>query len=415
VTETVDVTRYAAKTNSGEANVPKKVFLSLLFPLFVSGQAFAGAYQAKILYSLGAPPGATNWGVENPNVNYGTTTAAGQTIGFSDQGLVLWTPTSIAVLAAPGMSQVEPGGATNGSQQVGYGLNSASGNYNALVFNGTSASEVNLEPTNLSGCIGSQAYGTNGSQQVGEAFGPSSEFWPQAMLWSGTPGSAVNLNPVGITNSVAYGLDATQQVGYGWGSSTSGADHALLWTSSAGTAVDLNPNFFGAATQSVAVSVSGSDQVGYEYAATDQDHAVLWTGSVASAVDLNPTDLSGINYSAAYATNGIDQVGYGYNNTTIISGNALLWSGTADSAVNLQTLLPATGTWFNSYAFWIDPAGNVYGTAQGINAGAEATFSLEWSPVPEPATGSLVLIGGAGVFMRRCRKRWDNSNQERPR
>jgi len=154
------------------------------------------------------------------------------------------------------------------------------------------------------------------------------------------------------------------------------------------------------------VSVSGSEQVGYEYAATDQDHAVLWTGSAASAVDLNPTDLSGINYSAAYATNGIDQVGYGYNNATIISGNALLWSGTAGSAVNLQTLLPATGTWFNSYAFWIDPAGNVYGTAQGMNAGADATFAVEWSPVPEPATGSMMLVVGAGVLMRRRRERW---------
>jgi hypothetical protein len=154
------------------------------------------------------------------------------------------------------------------------------------------------------------------------------------------------------------------------------------------------------------VSVGGNQEVGYEYATTNQDHAVLWSGSATSAVDLNPTDLSGINYSAAYATNGIDQVGYGYNSTNIISGDALLWTGTAASAVDLQTLLPATGTWFNSYAFWVDPAGNVYGTAQGMYAGADTTFAVEWSPVPEPAAISMLVIAGAGVFMCRRRERW---------
>jgi hypothetical protein len=53
-----------------------------------------------------------------------------------------------------------------------------------------------------------------------------------------------------------------------------------------------------------------------------------------------------------------------------------------DPLISIKTLLPATGTWFNSYAFWIDPAGNVYGTAQGMYAGADATFAVEWSPVP---------------------------------
>jgi len=70
-----------------------------------------------------------------------------------------------------------------------------------------------------------------------------------------------------------------------------------------------------------------------------------------------------------------------------------------------QALLPATGTWFNSHAFWIDPAGNVYGAAQGINAGADATFAVEWSPVPEPTTGAVVLIARAGVLKRPRRER----------
>lgn len=44
---------------------------------------------------------------------------------------------------------------------------------------------------------------------------------------------------------------------------------------------------------------------------TESIHAMLWNGTAGSAVDLNPTDVSGITTSYAYATDGSQQVGCG--------------------------------------------------------------------------------------------------------
>ncbi len=140
---------------------------------------------------------------------------------------------------------------------------------------------------------------------------------------------------------------------------------------------------------------------------------MLWTGTADSAVDLNPTDLSGISGSVAYATNGTVQVGYGFGPGTGPGDNiTLLWTGTAASAINLESLLPGyTNYWSwlganDTQAYSIDSAGNVYGAAWGTYDDMTGLFAVEWSPVnvPEPATGSLLLIAGAGILMRRRRQ-----------
>jgi hypothetical protein len=136
---------------------------------------------------------------------------------------------------------------------------------------------------------------------------------------------------------------------------------------------------------------------------------MLWTGTADSAVDLNPTELSGITGSVACATNGTVQVGYGYGPGFEYNVD-LLWTGTAASAINLEPLLPGyTNHWSwlganDTQAYSIDSAGNVYGAAWGTYDDMTGLFAVEWSLVPEPATGSLLLIAGAGILMRRRRQ-----------
>ena len=64
-------------------------------------------------------------------------------------------------------------------------------------------------------------------------------------------------------------------------------------------------------------------------------HAVLWTGTAASAVDLNPI---GYSASEALATNGTQQGGWAYNPLPAQSQHAALWSGNPDSFVDLNPL-----------------------------------------------------------------------------
>ncbi|MGD0461594.1 MAG: PEP-CTERM sorting domain-containing protein [Tepidisphaeraceae bacterium] len=134
-----------------------------------------------------------------------------------------------------------------------------------------------------------------------------------------------------------------------------------------------------------------------------QDDAFLWNGTAASAVDLAPTNLSGFTSSVAYGTNGVQQVGDAVHAATTYP-QAFLWSGSGATAVDLHTSLPASGVWTDSIADTIDTSGNAYGIADGTFGGVSGTFAVEWSPVPEPATESLLLIGGAGILLLRRRK-----------
>ena len=189
----------------------------------------------------------------------------------------------------------------------------------------------------------SSAYGTTGTQQVGEAF--SYGTGDNAMLWNGTATNYVDLQPSGFTNSYAHGISGTQQVGYGEGPAT-------------GT--------------------------GFPY------HALLWYGTAESYIDLDP---AGFTYSYAFGTNGTQQVGYGYGpDTTDWNSNALVWNGTASSYVNLEQFLPNTFT--SSEAYYIGTNGDIVGFATDTSG---LSHAILWEPttVPEPST--LALLGVAAI------------------
>jgi hypothetical protein len=288
---------------------------------------------------------------------------------------------------------------TSGAQQVGYAKDGNYGSLHAFLWNGTAYSAVDLGYPAVLGLFGiTEAYGTDGTHQVGAGYRPPDS--PHALLWSGSQESAVDLHPAGFDGSEAVGVSGNHQVGNG---TIGDVHHALLWGGTASSAIDLHPTDLNGFIHSFAVATTDSQQVGFGSKDPFGDysrytHALVWSGTAESAVDLQPTNLSGVDVSVANGTNGAHQVGVGYQGRdyggtiTPISGTgrALLWSGTADSVIDLQSLLPADFT--SSTANTIDTEGNVFGTAFD-SAGMQ--HAVEWVPVAvaEPA-GALLSTAG---------------------
>lgn len=195
----------------------------------------------------------------------------------------------------------------------------------ALMWSGTAASAIDLNPVGYSQSV---AYGNFGTTVVGFA-APVGSF-NHAVLWNGSAASVVDLNPAGFQSSIANAATTAKQVGAAYGTTTNFNNHAFLWGGTAATAVDLNPSGFGTSN---ATGVSGNIQVG---AGTLQSaaasHALMWSGTAASVVDLSPP---GFTESRAAAIDGNTQVGSGSFQFAGPS-RALLWHGTAASAIDLN-------------------------------------------------------------------------------
>jgi len=106
-----------------------------------------------------------------------------------------------------------------------------------------------------------------------------------------------------------------------------------LWLPPSGDVVELNPAFF---SSSAAVSTDGHQQVGYGYTGTNAQHASLWSGSADSAVDVHPS-FAGFDQSNASGAGGGRQVGRMFMGQGVsYVEHAVLWSGSAEAAIDLH-------------------------------------------------------------------------------
>ena len=143
--------------------------------------------------------------------------------------------------------------------------------------------------------------------------------------------TAIDLGPAESIGNAAYGAAGGRQVG------VAGGAQAALWDRSAAGFINLHPAHLGL-VGSVATGIGGGQQVGYglDAANINRLHALLWTGTAASAVDLTP---AGWAVALATGTDGTRQFGYGSATDPTggpESDHALMWNGTAAGFTDLN-------------------------------------------------------------------------------
>ena len=164
-----------------------------------------------------------------------------------------------------------------------------------------------------------------------------------------------------------------QQVGYGYGPST---NYSLMRCSGA-ERPGVRSNYTPAdSLRQGALGTNGTQQVGQGGTATGISWALLWSGTAESAVNLNP---SGFSNSVARGISGTQQAGYGCGTATGNQYHALLWSGTAESVVDLNPSVLS-----ESYAYGANGTQQVgygNGTATGgkVHASSGAARRAAWS------------------------------------
>jgi hypothetical protein len=244
-------------------------------------------------------------------------------LGVCSEAQAQWTVTSLHPAGA-GYSYAWD---ARNTQQVGQSVLFGS-NARATLWSGTPGSAVNLHPSFALVNGMSNAIATNGTRQVGWADRRiNQQNMQRPILWSGTAASAVDLSPAGATGGFAWALteDGTKQVGATY---VGPIQRASLWSGTAASWVDLNPT---GSTQSWAFGITddGTQQAGM--ATLDGVvSAALWSGTAASFVNLNP---AGSTSSVLVTTNGTQQVGQATIGGVARAG---LWSGTAASFVDLH-------------------------------------------------------------------------------
>jgi len=218
-------------------------------------------------------------------------------------------------------------------------------------------------------CVGGDLAGGSGLIQV------SQQSWANHALAIQFPsGEWKDIHPATFTHSFAWGTDGHGFVGVGeMGISTS----ALWWPTLEAHAVDLSEGHRDW-SMSRALGVSGSKQVG-EYAERNSfRHAVLWSGSADSAVDLNPR-----GYIQSKATGIMGSMVIGQACQNVINDHAAAWDIKRQEFYDLHLYLPKKFS--SSCVDHIDPGTGVivgYATEKtaGLLAARHRPKMIFWYP-----------------------------------
>jgi hypothetical protein len=158
----------------------------------------------------------------------------------------------------------------------------------------------------------SEGHGVHSGHQVGSVIVGK----PQAVVWSGTAGSWIGLNPPGAIYSECRGAYGDRQVGVAL---FDGFFHGGVWMGTAGSWIDLTPS---GTNRSSAAGIYQNMQVGDAF---EPPRASLWFGTAASRVDLHPAGAISSSARGIDASRQAGSANFGAGD------RAGAWNGTAAS------------------------------------------------------------------------------------
>jgi hypothetical protein len=136
----------------------------------------------------------------------------------------------------------------------------------------------------------SHALATDGQRQAGYYI-QNPGGYQQAVMWTGSAGSAVSLHPSGAQQSTATAVADGLEGGWVVYPANGAPRWAALWSGSAQSVTILNPG--PSYIDSTVQGMAQGQQVGWAQVFGFNTHAALWRGTAASFVDMNPPGAAG--------------------------------------------------------------------------------------------------------------------------
>lgn len=272
----------------------------------------------------------------------------------------------------------------------------------AVVWNGTPNSAVDLHIASNTPANGSRAYGVSGTPSGFQATGmieasgrDAAAMWSGSTLQSSAFTSLKASNMVESGAPVAYSFNGiAKQAGYAEFPS-SGQRHPIVWSGTAASYVDLLPAGFFAGQAMCATGESGQELIGGFVRDDAGNKPIIWRGTSGNVQMLSGTPQRPAGFvlsvSSTQAT-GLIQIANGGSN------HAAIWNLATGQVTDLHGFLPSGYLNGQSSALYVDAAGNVYGSAT-VGGGVPAV-PFVWTMVPEPTAAAMTALVAAALCSR---------------
>ena len=285
-------------------------------------------------------------------------------------------------------------------QVTGYSYTNGNAEQHAYLWTPTTPNGASgtLQDLGSLGGTPSQAYGINASGQVVGDSITTEGVATHAFLYDGV---MHDLGWLESTFDATHGLDINDR---GQVTGKSGR-HAILWTPTTPNGANGTMHDLG--------TLGGTDSIGWGINAIGQvtgvsqlpgnaaDHAFLWTPTTSNGDSGTLSDLGtlGGTYSAGLDINARGQVAGFFFTTGFVDPHAFLYTSES-GMVDLNSLIDPLSGWKLLKAQAINDAGQI--TGDGQIGGQTHSFLL--TPIPEPASVTLLALGLTLLVWRTCRR-----------